>query len=959
MDQQPHIDTQQPQQPQPPQTPAPQSRKRKKAENGEPSTPAEPRRLRRSHEACARCRSKKIKCDSKHPRCTACATAGTPCHQEDRHRQTLTLRGHTEHLEHKLAQCDALLKRRIPGFDMDNLEEVLVREGVEVESNAPPPVSASFQFASGGGSPPKGYPYVPPGPHMLPPGYPPMPYYPGPGGAPYPPPPHMQPPPGYNPHLHPMFQHPPPPHPSQPIPPAQPIPRPLSSAGVVQDIKGGDPGSHDMSNPRALAKSFGVAPDIVQDLRLGPQPLDREDIAVGSHGLISGRDTIAAEAAFQHDVNKWVFIPMGRNTIMSSPNAANSAPAFSVFLPKDRELVQYIVNIYFERLNFHRPVFLRHEFEESLAQLYAGEAQQHDPGFLCCVYLVLALGTLSELNHRACGLDRESRSKSGAGSPPLTNVNVKSLMPPEWPEHEAFFQRALAVKPELRVTISSLQALILLHWYLYTERQGRTLWRLVGSMVRLGIELGLNHDPTSQTIFDDSECHLRIRLWGIVLVQDRGTSLLLGRPLAISPNDTNTQHPVRPKSGRPDLSEHFLLSHPIAEIQADIIISLYSPHGQSADSTVRHATRIVKSMVEFRRQLPERYKPYFGGTADWSLEEKTKLVQDITEDEGLTLLKLGIARILLLRALFSNKELEFAQRHKALLDAIVVSHNIIVVHNQLLRFPDISFFVSPIPLHIAAMVILFGHMSRCDSLTRQVALEDVWMALDMLPSFRWRWERKEMNGSHPLIATLAEKVLGVNLRQAGPSSHPVLMPERDWDLEVTSSPVVAHTTASTPSLSNATYAHGTSGTPSFPGSPPIGPAIPSSSRTHVPGAGNGSPNGPVETKLAEVPVNLFYPFYPDGPQMQVRNAGAMTSSGGAAAAVASTTPTGANGSGGGGDYTQLLAQAAATHQPAGQWGASGQESYMLEEKDVGMPIPGAMGIWMPDQRAMRGYMMAP
>jgi hypothetical protein len=42
-------------------------------------------------------------------------------------------------------------------------------------------------------------------------------------------------------------------------------------------------------------------------------------------------------------------------------------------------------------------------------------------------------------------------------------------MPSEWPEHEDFFQRALAVKPELRVTISSLQALILLHWYLYTE----------------------------------------------------------------------------------------------------------------------------------------------------------------------------------------------------------------------------------------------------------------------------------------------------------------------------------------------------------------------------------------------------------------------------------------------------------------------------------------------------------
>ena len=212
-----------------------------------------------------------------------------------------------------------------------------------------------------------------------------------------------------------------------------------------------------------------MAPDIVQDLKLGPQPLDREDIAVGSHGLISGRDTMAAEAVFPHDVNKWVLIPMRRNSIISSPDPPGAATTFSVFLPKDREMLQYIMNIYFNRLNFHRPVFLRHEFETALAQLYAGEVQQHDPGFLCCVYLLLALGTLSELNHRACGLDNEAKSKAGAGTSPLSNVNVKSLMPSEWPEHEDFFQRALAVKPELRVTISSLQALILLHWYLYTE----------------------------------------------------------------------------------------------------------------------------------------------------------------------------------------------------------------------------------------------------------------------------------------------------------------------------------------------------------------------------------------------------------------------------------------------------------------------------------------------------------
>ncbi|TFY56393.1 hypothetical protein EVG20_g8937, partial [Dentipellis fragilis] len=889
--------------------------KRKKTDAGgshEPATPAEPRRLRRSHEACARCRSKKIKaspggrhrrqfpvcslltdflhsaqCDSKHPRCTACAAAGTPCHQEDRHRQTLTPRGHTERLERQLVQCDALLKRHIPGFDLNNIDEILAREGIEIDP-ANSTLTHAFQFhpQTPGPPPPKGYPFPPPGQHMMPPGYPhPMPpYYGGPPGGPYPPPPHMQMPGPPGPYMHP-FQHPPPPPPppmaplpaqqqsQQPQQPQQPQqqqqqqPRPQSAGG--NDIKGQDPQSNDMSNTQALARVFGVSQSIVQDLKLAPQQLDKEDIAVGSNALISGRDRDINEASLPRDASKWIHIPVRRNSIIAPPTsptttsptiASPTQPTVPVWLPKDRSMVRRILDIYFDRLNFHRPVFLRNEFEMTLDQLYAGQAPQHDPGFICSVYLVLALGTLSELNHRASGLDKESKATKVGGTAP--HVNVKRLMPPEWPEHEEFFQRALAVKPELRVTVSSLQALILLQWYLYTERQGRTLWRLVGSLVRLAIELGLNHDPTTQDIFDASECQLRIRLWGIVLVHDRGTSILLGRPLAIAPYDSSTPHPSRPKTGRPDVSEHFLFSNPIADLQADIINSLYTPQKQSADQVMRHATRIVKSMVEFRRNLPDSYKWYFGGTNDWPMERRYKLVQDITEDEGLTLLKIGISRILLLRALFSSKDLPYILRHKALLDAIIVSHNIIVVHNQLIRFPDIAFFVSPIPLHIAAMVILYGHMSRCESLPRQVALEDVWMALDMLPSFRWRWERKDLNGGHPLIAKLAEKVLDVNLHQAGPTSHPTLLCEMDWETEGVGS--VAGSLGG-----GGGGAHNHQG---HHGSPPMGPAFPGAGfgpgTPTISSAGpsvNGSPHsgrgtiGPApatpapDQKLAEVP----------------------------------------------------------------------------------------------------------
>ena len=157
------------------------------------------------------------------------------------------------------------------------------------------------------------------------------------------------------------------------------------------------------------------------------------------------------------------------------------------------------------------------------------------------------------------------------------------------------------------------------------------------------------------------------------MMHDRGTSILLGRPLAIAPTDSNTAHPSHIHSGqRSDFSEHFYYSAPIADIQADIVNSLYSPIRQTADMLVRSATRIIKSMVEFRRNLPEEYQYFFGGTEDWPIEKRVNLLEQITDDQGLTLLKLGIARILLLRALFSSKELPYSQRHKALNDGEIV-----------------------------------------------------------------------------------------------------------------------------------------------------------------------------------------------------------------------------------------------------------------------------------------------
>lgn len=197
-------------------------------------------------------------------------------------------------------------------------------------------------------------------------------------------------------------------------------------------------------------------PHIVNESQF-PNVNDREDLAVGSGGLTSGRDQNISESTVPHDPSKWTSASLAIN----SSDLPGSK--ITVWLPKDRKMVNKIVDIYFTRLNIHRPVFFRSDFDNHLNALYDGKNVQHDPGFMCSMYLILALGTLSELNHKASAMD--DTPKAPSGSPILT----KRLLSVDWPEYYDFFERALVVKPHLRVTVSSLQALILLHWYLYTE----------------------------------------------------------------------------------------------------------------------------------------------------------------------------------------------------------------------------------------------------------------------------------------------------------------------------------------------------------------------------------------------------------------------------------------------------------------------------------------------------------
>jgi hypothetical protein len=102
------------------------------------------------------------------------------------------------------------------------------------------------------------------------------------------------------------------------------------------------------------------------------------------------------------------WLSVKKTLIVPRVDAPSASGTFLVFLTKDRDMAQYIVNVYFEYLDFR------------------------DPGSLCSMYHLLALGTLSEFNHHAADApSRPSMSKLCLTPEEVRELSRVSLHPKE------------------------------------------------------------------------------------------------------------------------------------------------------------------------------------------------------------------------------------------------------------------------------------------------------------------------------------------------------------------------------------------------------------------------------------------------------------------------------------------------------------------------------------------------
>ena len=150
-----------------------------------------------------------------------------------------------------------------------------------------------------------------------------------------------------------------------------------------------------------------------------------------------------------------------------------------------------------------------------------------------------------------------------------------------------------------------------------------------------------------------------------------------------------------------------------------------------------------------------------------------------------------------------------------------------------------------------------------------------------------------MNGAHPLIARLAERVMNVNLRTITPTGNPVLRSEPEWEDESTSR--FQQQAGSSASSGGAGYGQRLNGNGEDGGNP------------------SGGTTTPSDKQLMDVPSSLFYPFYPEAHAVRTASEAAA-----------------GNGVEG---FTQILAQAATGG--VGSYGCQpSHDSYMSEERDI-------------------------
>ncbi|GLA13099.1 hypothetical protein AnigIFM62618_009621 [Aspergillus niger] len=246
-----------------------------------------------------------------------------------------------------------------------------------------------------------------------------------------------------------------------------------------------------------------------------------------------------------------------------------------------------LVRIAFNQLSRVYHLFLRKSTIEHLESIYRTPFLRDDPAVMCKFFSLFALGEV--YSSRA--------NSSPTGRVPGTKYYVRAM-------------GLIPILPE-RPGVIHVESLLLLSLYSYFLNRRHSAYMLVGSAMRLGLILGLNHNIPERQCTDPIERQHRVRLWWAIYVFDRMYTSKFGFPLQIRDEDIHVDMPTEVAS--PAAEEQFsdtaysVASIRLSQIIGQTIDKIYC-RKQHAESFLQREQQLLLALQDWLKSLPEHIK---------------------------------------------------------------------------------------------------------------------------------------------------------------------------------------------------------------------------------------------------------------------------------------------------------------------------------------------------------------
>ncbi|PYH49251.1 transcription factor domain-containing protein [Aspergillus saccharolyticus JOP 1030-1] len=177
-----------------------------------------------------------------------------------------------------------------------------------------------------------------------------------------------------------------------------------------------------------------------------------------------------------------------------------------------------------------------------------------------------------------------------------------------------YFARALSlvqVLPE-RTSITHLETLLLLSLFSYYLNRRHSAYVLIGSAMRLGLTIGLNHNIPESQLIDPVERQHRVRIWWTIYIFDRMWGSKMGVPSQILDDDIHldmpsTINPVALHEEQFSDTEYLKANISLARIVGETIAKLYSRRKYS-ETFLQRVQKLLKALKNWVETLPKHLR---------------------------------------------------------------------------------------------------------------------------------------------------------------------------------------------------------------------------------------------------------------------------------------------------------------------------------------------------------------